>query len=93
MRTLLLLFLITSLYCVDELAEARKTIQEPVTIIFQLTVVNKDKKTTETTIIQLPFKLDVWEKDYRPLTLQELRTFRQFGYIKALPVTITIQTI
>lgn len=92
MKPLLLLLLVTSLYCADDLAEARQTIPEKVRIVFVLTVDNKDKGTKETTKLEQDFKLADWEKTYRPLTLQELRTFRQFGEIRTQPVTITIQT-
>lgn len=83
-----------SLFGVDQdLIDARNKIREPVVIIFQLTVVNKDKNTTIITRIQETFTLKDWEKTYRPLTLLELKTYEQLGYIRALPITIFIQTI
>ncbi len=82
-----------SLFGVDQdLINIKNKIREPVVILFQLTVVNKDKNTIEITIVNQPFTLKDWEKSYGPLTLRELKTYEELGYIKALPVTVTIQT-
>ncbi len=96
MKILLLLILSLSLFGLDadkELIEEKAKITDPVCIIFDLTVVNKDKGTTETVRIQNPYILKEWEKTYRPLTLLEFKTYGQLGYIRALPVIIIIQTL
>ena len=93
MKPLILLLFVTALFSVDELTEAKAKIPDPVFIVFDLTVINKDKGTTETVRIQDRFFIAAWEKAYRPLTLLELKGYPTNGYIKALPVTITIQTL
>ena len=93
MRILLLLLLAVTLFAEDDLAIARSKITEPVVIIFQLTIVNKDKNTKEIATLQQTVTLKDWEKAYRPLTLLELKTYGNLGYIKALPVILIIRTI
>lgn len=91
-KTTLLLLLTLSLFSAEE-PLVTDFIHEPVWISFELTVENRDKKTKETTNILLQFTLKEWQSWYRKLTQQEVNTFKQFGIIKANPVTIVIQTI
>lgn len=94
MRLLLLLLLTLNLAaCVDELSVEKSKVYEPVLIVFELTVINKDKNTKQTTTIQQRYTIKEWESAYRPLTLLELKGYGPKGYIQALPVTIVIQTL
>jgi P2-related tail formation protein len=90
LRITLLLLLVLSAFSEDVITDF---VHEPVWISFELTVENRDKGTKETTNILLQFTLKEWQNWYRKLTQQEVNTFKQFGIIKANPVTIVIQTI
>lgn len=93
MKPILLLLLLTLGLAADDVSVAKAKIRDPVVILFELTVINKDKNTKETVNIQQSFTLKEWEKTYRPLTLLELKSYEQHGYIRALPVIVTIQTL
>lgn len=90
LKITLLLLLVVSAFSEDLVTDF---VAEPVWICFELTVENKDKGTKDTTEILLQFTLKEWQTYYRKLTQQEVNTFKQFGLIKANPITIVIQTI
>jgi hypothetical protein len=77
----------------DELSDAKAKLPSPVLIMCDVTIVNLDKKTKQSIRIMQTFTLKEWESNYRPLTLLEVKTYDNKGYITAQPITLTIQTL
>lgn len=75
------------------LKAARDMIPVLVMIEFELTVINKDKGTTETVNLTSVMSVPEWEKMYRPLTPAEIKSYQSRGRITAGKVTIVIMTI
>lgn len=91
-KVALLLTMSFSLFSMEE-PLVTDFVLEPVLFVFRLTVHNKDKNTKEISDMALIFTLKEWQANYGKLTQQEVNSFKQFGLIKANPVTIIKETL